>query len=159
MPSVKNDRVLPYSVDVLYDVITDIEKYCDFIPWCKGVKAISRSANSVISDVEVEFLFIKEKYRSIAKFDPPQRQNNKIIARADVEMLEGSFDHFSTIWDLKSISDDKVLVSFRCDFAFKNPIYNAISKTVLMAANKKIINSFIKRVDFVNTKNTKKNKL
>ncbi len=149
MPLVENNRILEHKLEVLYDVITDVESYSEFIPWCKKVTIINEKTNAVISDVNVEFLFIREKYRSIAKFEPPAQQEGDIIARVDIEMLEGPFEYFSTIWILKSVDENKTLVDFKCDFSFKNKIYDGIASTVLMAANDKIINAFIKRTDFV----------
>lgn len=154
MPVVENNRILEHKLEVLYDVITDVESYSEFIPWCKKVTVITERTNEVISDVNVEFLFIKEKYRSIAKFEPPEEKDGEIIAKVDIEMLEGPFEYFSTIWVLKSVNKDKnkTLVDFRCDFSFKNKIYDGIASTVLMAANDKIINAFIKRTDFISKK-------
>jgi coenzyme Q-binding protein COQ10 len=152
MPIVENKRILEHRLELLYDVITDVESYSEFIPWCKKVTIITEKTNEVISDVNVEFLFIKEKYRSIANFEPPQKKDGDIIAKVDIEMLEGPFEYFSTIWILKSVNENKTLVDFKCDFSFKNKIYDGIASTVLMAANDKIINAFVKRTDFVSKK-------
>ncbi len=145
MPSIKNSRILPYTIEILYSVISDVEKYDKFIPWCKNITIVSKKDREVISDVEVEFLFIKEKYRSIAKFKPPKLKNGEITAKTDIEMIEGPFSYFSTMWDLKAIGENNTLVDFICDFSFKNTIYNGIASTVLIPANEKIIDAFIKR--------------
>lgn len=149
MPSIKNSRVLPYKIELLYSVIIDVEKYDKFIPWCKNVTIISKEKQEIISDVEVEFLFIKEKYRSIAKFSAPKKKKGEITAKANIEMIHGPLSHLSTVWHLKALGEDKTFVDFACDFSFKNKIYNKIASSVIMPANKKIMDSFIKRAAFL----------
>ncbi len=149
MPSIKNSRVLPYKIEILYSVIIDVEQYNKFIPWCKNIAIISRKKQEIISDVEVEFLFIKERYRSIAKFSPPKKRNGETTAKANIEMIHGPLSHLSTIWHLKAMGEDKTFVDFACDFSFKNTIYNKIASSVIMTANKKIMDSFIKRAAFL----------
>jgi coenzyme Q-binding protein COQ10 len=149
MPSIKNSRLMPYKIELLYSVIIDVEKYEKFIPWCKNITIISKKKQEIISDVQVEFLFIKECYRSIAKFTPPKKRNGEINAKANIEMIHGPLSHMSTTWHLKALGEEKTFVDFECDFAFKNKIYNKVASTVIMTANKKIMDSFIKRAAFL----------
>lgn len=145
MPKIQNRKILPYKIDLLYQVITNVEEYNKFIPWCKKVTIITQDTQSLISDVDVEFLFIKERYRSVAHFFPVM--NN--IAKTEIQMLKGPFKHFSTLWVLEALENNVTLVEFECDFSFNKKLYDNIAKPVLMAANNKIIQSFIKRVEFI----------
>ena len=149
MPSIENKRILPYNIATLYKVITNGEDYSDFIPWCKEVKVISEGSSILVSDVKVEFLFIKEKYRSMAKFKPPADNDGITNASTEITMIDGPFSHFVTKWSLKKLEANKTFVDFKCDFAFKNRFYDGIANLVLTSANDKIIDAFIARAESV----------
>jgi coenzyme Q-binding protein COQ10 len=147
MPQLHNKKVLNYDLELLYEIIIDVENYSKFIPWCKKVSILEKRERGFITEVEVEFLFIKEKYISIAEFSPPKDSK----ARAEVKMLEGPFHHFETIWDLSIFSGNPkmTLVDFFCDFSFNNKIYDNLAKVVLKSANNKILESFMMRAKYL----------
>lgn len=146
MPRVENKRVLLCNIQRAYEVIKDVTKYSEFIPWCKSVKVISANDAMIVSDVTVEFLFIKEHYKSMAKFVKPEQRGEEIFASSEITMIEGPFMHFLTLWTLESLGVNKTIVTFTCDFSFKNKLYNKIANSVMTAANQKIIDAFTKRV-------------
>ncbi len=141
MPKIINHKILDYDLELLYNIITKVEDYPKFIPWFKSIEVMSKEANSLISKVTVQFFVIKCHYKSQAFFEEPREGTAKV----SIEMLEGPFHHFSNQWELKALSSNKTEVTFLCDFSFKNKIYNSIAEKALSAANKKIIQAFIKR--------------
>jgi coenzyme Q-binding protein COQ10 len=146
MPILHNKKVLHYDLELLYEIITDVESYNKFIPWCKKVTILEKKDSGLISQVEIEFLFIKEKYISEAFFIPPKDGG----AKTEIKMLKGPFHHFTTLWDLQSEpSSGRTLVDFTCDFSFNNRLYDKIGQVALMAANNKILDSFMARAKFL----------
>lgn len=145
MPSIENKRILPYNIETLYKIIVNVEEYSEFIPWCSEVKVVSSDKSILVSDVKVEFLFIKEKYRSMAKFTPPVSNAIHANATTEITMIHGPFSHFLTVWSLKKIDENKTLVDFRCDFSFKNKLYDGVANLVLTSANDRIIEAFTER--------------
>lgn len=146
MPYINNEKIVSCDIQSAYDVVQDITKYNEFIPWCKNVKIISNCNSTVVSDVQVEFLFIKEKYRSMTKFTAPTEVGDEVIAGAEITIIEGPFKHFLTTWHLKGIGINRTLISFNADFSFNNRLYNSIASLVVQSANQKIIDAFSKRV-------------
>jgi coenzyme Q-binding protein COQ10 len=145
MPLLRNERILPHKIDKLYEIITDVEKYPEFIPWFKKIKITSIKDNIVITDVIVEFLFIRDNYTSTTELHRPTIVNGENIASAIVTMVDGPFNNFVTIWSLTELDDNKCLVEFKCDFSFNNKLYDDMAQVALKPMNKKIIDAFVKR--------------
>ena len=57
MPSSKQEKILPYQAKDLFNIVIDIEKYPEFIPWCSASRIVSHENNQIIAD-----LMIKYKY-------------------------------------------------------------------------------------------------
>jgi coenzyme Q-binding protein COQ10 len=146
MPQIINQKLLSYNIDKLYNIIIDVERYPEFIPWFKKIKIISMTNSAMITDVTVEFMFIKDHYTSTAKLIEPHQVKGETIANVTITMLEGPFDHFHTIWSLKAIDEDSCFVDFKCDYSFNNKLYDNIALVVLKSMNKKIMDAFIKRI-------------
>lgn len=146
MPVIINEKSLPYGINKLYEIITDVERYPEFIPWFKKIKIISCDSNLIVTDVTIEFMFIRHNYTSTTELKPPNEVDGEIIASAIVTMVDGPFDHFITIWSLKEIDEENCLVEFKCDFSFNSILYDKMGSVCLKSMNKKIIDAFIKRV-------------
>lgn len=146
MPVIVNQKSLPYGINKLYDVITDVEKYPEFIPWFKKIKIISSDNNLIVTDVTIEFMFIRDHYRSTTELKAPTAVDGEIIAKAIVTMVDGPFNHFITIWSLKEINRENCLVEFKCDFSFNSKLYDKMASLCIKPMNRQIIDAFIKRV-------------
>ena len=64
MHSFQETRVLPYSASIINEVITDIEKYPEFLPWCKSAKILSNDDFCIIAELIISFQGFVEKYKS-----------------------------------------------------------------------------------------------
>jgi coenzyme Q-binding protein COQ10 len=146
MPKIVNQKFLPYTIDELYQVIIDVERYPEFIPWFKQIVITSSEGNSIVTDVTIEFMFVRDHYTSTTELIPPHEVDGEMVASVVVTMVEGPFDHFITTWSLKEIAEESCIVDFKCDYSFNNRLYDAISKVALKSMNKKIMDAFIERV-------------
>lgn len=146
MPEIVNRKLLPYSINQLYQVIIDVERYPEFIPWFKKIVITSSEGNSIVTDVTIEFMFVRDHYTSTTELIPPHEVNGEITASAIVTMVDGPFDHFITIWALKEVDEESCMVEFKCDYSFNNRLYDKIAQVSLKPMNKKIMDAFIKRV-------------
>lgn len=145
MPLLRNEKILPYKIEKLYEIITDVEKYPEFIPWFKKIKITSVKDNIIVTDVTVEFLFVRDSYTSTTELHQPTVVNDEKVASAIVTMIDGPFNNFITIWSLNELDDERCLVEFKCDFSFNNKLYDDMAEVALRAMNKKIMDAFIKR--------------
>jgi ribosome-associated toxin RatA of RatAB toxin-antitoxin module len=55
---------LPYTPKQLYDLVADIEKYPEFLPWCAAVRILSKSETDILADLSVGYKFFRINNRS-----------------------------------------------------------------------------------------------
>src|SRR5271154_4409584 len=66
-------RLLPYRPDQLFDLVADIEKYPQFLPWCIGARIRQRDGNEVTADLVIGFKVYRERFTSHVVLCRPDR--------------------------------------------------------------------------------------
>lgn len=126
MPSHEEMRVLPYSTAEMFSVVSDIEKYPEFVPGCAALRILERETKgdveTIVAEMKVVFGGLGETYKSKVTLD---RKNNTVEACH----LEGPFERLDTRWRFAP-SELGSEVHFKIDFAFRNPLLAAASNLV-----------------------------
>lgn len=136
MHSFKEVRKMPYELQVIKDIILDIEKYPEFLPWCSFAKVISNKNNCIIADLHIEFKGFSESYRS--KIHTNENDDLFII---HVEAISGPFRYLRNIWQIKNLNNG-CEIDFSIDFEFKSKILDLVIGMIFSIAIEKMISAF-----------------
>jgi coenzyme Q-binding protein COQ10 len=137
MPSHAETRVLPYSAQQLFDLVMDIEKYPEFLPWCVGARVNSRDKNEVNADVIVGYKMFREKFSSRVHCIRPDA--------IEVEYLKGPMRHLHNKWVFSDLKKGKCQVDFSVDFSLKTKLFEGIIDQFFQRALMKMISAFEQR--------------
>ncbi len=127
---------LPYSPDQLFDMVADVEKYPEFLPWCAAVRILSRSETEIVADLSVGYKFFRETFRSRVHLVPK--------TRIDVEYITGPFHHLNNHWTFEA-SGKGTNINFFIDFEFRNRLFQSATKMVFESAFNQMLSAFEKR--------------
>lgn len=128
---------LPYTPEQLYDLVADIEKYPEFLPWCKCARILSASETEIVADLTVGYTFFQETFRSRVHLSPK--------VRIEVEYIKGPFHHLKNQWAFKSGPNQGTTIDFFIDFQFKNSFFQRATQAVFETAFDKMLDAFEKR--------------
>ena len=140
MPEFSDRRYLPYTPKQLFNLVADIERYPEFLPWCVGTRIHRREENAVYADLMVGFKMVREVYTSKVVFDYP--------ARIDVEYQKGPFKHLINHWKFNG-AEQGCEVEFYIDFEFRSRILRGIIGPFFGEAVNKMIGAFEDRAKVV----------
>ena len=132
-------RIVPYQPKNMFDLVLDIEKYPEFLPWCLASRVIEENKNFILADLMIGFQVFREKFRSNVKYDP----KNMII---EVSYEDGPFKFLTNKWEFKNYND-KCSVYFYLDFEFKNKFFQSIMEKLFSEAVKKMVAAFEQRAN------------
>ena len=109
-------RELNYSNKQMFDLIIDVEKYPEFLPWCKSTNVYEKKSNIFYSDMEIGFSVVKESFTSKVT----SINSEKILSEA----ISGPFNKMNNIFgytQTKGIIEPSLLLpERRFLFLFKN---------------------------------------
>ena len=122
-PAVKEHSermVFPYSPAQVYDVVRDVEKYWQFVPWCTS-SSVVEGPSSLTAELEVGFGVFTERYTSLVTLDPPK---SIVVSSIDTSVL----DFLETKWHFlpKANDPDACWVIFNIQFRFTSEVYDQV---------------------------------
>lgn len=134
MPKHSETRRLPYSPDQMFDLVADVRRYPEFLPWVSAIRVRSDSATEMVADMIVGFKGLRETFTSkVAKARPE---------RIHVDYLDGPLQHLHNEWLFKPDGEGGCLVDFSVDFAFKNRMFEMLAGQMFDRALRKMIGAF-----------------
>ena len=151
MPQASVKRIINCNKKELIELVLDIEKYPDFIPYCLGSKIYSKDDRSneilIVADLTIGKGPFKDTYKSDVKFN---KKENTIF----VTNLDGPLKYLENKWIFKE-NNSNTDVAFEVDFELKNEFLNIVMTKSFQFGLNKIADSFEKRANelFNKTKN------
>ena len=136
MPTHAEQRVLPYTPEQLFALVTDIERYPEFLPWCLAARIRERRPNLVIADMVIGFRIFRERFTSRVAFDPPQR--------IDVTYAEGPFRRLNNHWVFERVAGG-CRIDFYVDFEFKSRLMQRVIEVLFSEAVRRMVGAFERR--------------
>ena len=138
MPRHREKRNLPYGAEAMYDLVADVARYHEFLPWVSAVRIRSDSETEMIADLIVGFKSLREKFTSrVVKSRPRTIQ---------VDYLDGPLKYLRNEWVFEP-TPTGCTVNFSVDFAFRNRLFEALAGQVFDQALRKMIGAFETRAD------------
>ena len=134
MPVHIEKRVLPYTPAQLYDLVIDIERYPEFLPWCLGARIKSRQEELIVADMIIGFKMFRERFTSRVSPKPGER-------RIDVTYAEGPFKYLENHWVFED-HPDGCLIDFYVDFEFRNRLLQKVIETLFHEAVRRMVSAF-----------------
>lgn len=143
MPKHREERVLPYTAEQMFDLVADIEKYPEFLPWCVAARVVKRSHNVLMADLVIRFKAFQEKYTSKVALCRPEGSEAGSI---DVTMVQGPFSHLENDW-VFTPHPEGCLVGFMIDFRFKSVLLEKMIGFMFDKAFNHMVEAFEKRAE------------
>jgi coenzyme Q-binding protein COQ10 len=138
MPHHHERKALPFSAGQMYDLVTDVRSYPEFLPWVAAVRVRSDNDDEMLADMVVGFKALKETFSSRVLKTP----KSKVV----VDYLDGPMRHLHNQW-LFEETDTGCIVDFTVDFSFSNRIFEALAGQYFSTAIRKMTDAFVQRAE------------
>ncbi|WP_324750189.1 type II toxin-antitoxin system RatA family toxin [Sphingomonas sp. LY54] len=134
MPRHTEQRNLPYTPDQMFDLVADVKRYQEFLPWVAATRVRSDSETETIADLVVGFKALKETFTSrVVKHRP-----SEVI----VDYIEGPLKYLHNSWTFAPDGKGGTDIDFCVDFAFKSRIFEALAGQMFDRALRRMIAAF-----------------
>lgn len=140
MPTHAEKRLLPYTPEQLFDLVAQVERYPEFLPWCLAARVRSREHDLVVADLVIGFRMIRERFTSNVKLSRPDR--------IDVWYADGPFKHLNNHWQFvpappsAELPSGGTLIDFYVDFEFRSKLLQSLIGVLFNEATKRMVAAF-----------------
>jgi coenzyme Q-binding protein COQ10 len=142
MPAHKERRTLPFSAAQMYDLVADIRRYPEFLPWVNGMRVRSETDYEAVADMIVGFKSLREQFTSRVVKQPK--------TRISVDYLDGPLRQLHNEWIFTDLPAEAgagagCTVDFSVAFAFKSRMFQAMAGQMFGRALIKMTQAFEQR--------------
>ena len=134
MPSIRETRDLPWSAEQMFDLVADVKRYGEFLPWVVATRVRSDGETEMIADMVVGFNALREKFTSRVKKLRPEM--------IDVDYVDGPMKELDNKWFFRPNPDGGCTIDFVVDFTFRNSVFEALAGRYLDRAFRKMVSAF-----------------
>jgi ribosome-associated toxin RatA of RatAB toxin-antitoxin module len=142
---VDRSALLPYSVEEMYRLVSDIESYPGFLPWCNDALILSQDADEVYASIEFSVGGMLRSFTTRNRL-----QTNKMI---EMRLVDGPFSRLQGCWQFEPLGDAGSKISLHLEYDFSNrmlgmvvgPVFNQISNTLVDAFQKRAVEVYGER--------------
>jgi coenzyme Q-binding protein COQ10 len=132
----RETRLFPYEPAKIFDIVADVQRYPEFLPWCVGARITARERDSFDAEVLVGFKMIRERYSSRVKLARPDR--------IDVIYTSGPFRHLTNTWRFEPVPEG-CAVDFYIEFEFRSALLQRLIGSLFHEAVRKMVAAFQSR--------------
>jgi coenzyme Q-binding protein COQ10 len=137
MPRHSETKHLPYTPEQLFELVADVGRYDEFLPWVTAVRIRSSSEAETVADLVVGFNAFKERFTS--------RVTKQRPTRICVDYIEGPLKYLKNEWRFDPAADGGTDVYFSVDFAFKSRIFETLAGAMFDRALRRMTGAFEQR--------------
>ena len=135
MPRHRETKFLPHTPEQLFDLVSDVDRYPDFVPWVSGVRVLERHDELIVADLIVGFRMIRESFRSRVSLNRPHHVH--------VDYVRGPLKYLYNDWRFHPV-DGGTSVEFEVDFQFKSRMFERLAGSLFTEAVQRMVSAFEK---------------
>lgn len=139
MPTYKEQKTLPYTAVQMFDLVMDVERYPEFLPWCLDCRVQKRGDGFLVASLVIGYKVFREWFTSRVDYQSP----NLIKVR----YVSGPLKHLSNVWKIKDNGDGSSTIDFFVEFEFKNIVFDKVLSVFFNDMVHKMVDAFVKRAE------------
>ena len=134
MVGIRETRRLPYSAQQMFDLVADVKRYGEFLPWVIATRVRSDSETEMVADMVVGFKSLRESFTYRVARDRPRE-----IA---VHYIDGPLSDLANVWTFRAVDATTCEIDFAVDFQFRNKVFQALAGQYFDRAFRKMVEAF-----------------
>jgi ribosome-associated toxin RatA of RatAB toxin-antitoxin module len=144
MKTVQKTVLIWYSAQEMFALVTAVERYPEFLPWCDQARVVERDDQGMVAEIGIAFAGIHQKFRT---------RNDEVPGRQiDMKLVSGPFSNLDGHWTFAPVGDGSqraCKVSLELQYGFQNVALAALVGPVFDKIASTMVEAFVKRAEQV----------
>lgn len=137
LKQVIRSALVPYSSAQMYALVNEVERYPEFLPWCRGATVLDRGDESVTARLTLSRGGVAGSFTTRNELEPHQRVSMRLV--------DGPFKTLEGTWTFKSIGDAGCRVELDVRFEMKNALTGLLLGKAFEESCNRLVESFTAR--------------
>lgn len=136
---VEKSVLVGYSAQQMFDLVDNVERYPEFLPWCGGASVDHHGEGVSHATVHIAYHHVKQSLTTRNTVTPPHR-----IA---MELHDGPFSHLDGCWVFTALGDNACKVEFRLRYEFSSKLLEKLLGPVFQHVTNSFVDAFVRRAE------------
>lgn len=97
MKTVNKSVLIWYSPREMYDLVIDVKRYSEFLPWCESTRILEEHGDGMTAELTISFGGVRQTFTT--------RNVHTTDSQVDMELLDGPFSHLDGQWSFLALGD------------------------------------------------------
>ncbi|MBF0447498.1 MAG: type II toxin-antitoxin system RatA family toxin [Magnetococcales bacterium] len=130
---------VPYTAQQMYDLVVDMDRYPEFIPWLAKSRKYDETPDHFMSEMTISFKGLRENFKTRDVVVPGKK--------ITISNVSGPFQHLESEWRFSDAPNGGCDIDFFIDFRFKSRLIELALGPVFGEASKRMVDAFKTRAD------------
>lgn len=141
MHTVQRSVLVPYSRAQMFDLVADVAKYPEFMPWCGGTVVHKHDDKGMEASITISIAGIKQTFTTRNEHDYP-----RLIT---FHLVNGPFSTLTGNWEFQELAENACKVVYVMEYAFSSRTLEAVVGPIFNRIASSFIDSFTQRAQSV----------
>ena len=137
MPQIRVTEIVPFSQKQMYDLVVDVERYPEFLPWCVNSRIHESNEKQFLAELTIAFKGIRESFQTVDILTPEKK--------VEVNLRSGPFRYLASTWTFTPLAANRTRVDFYIEFKFQSRMKEMILGPVFTQVSRHMVAAFRKR--------------
>ena len=144
MKTVNKSVLIWYSPREMYDLVTDVKRYSEFLPWCEGTRIVEEHEGGMTAEVAMSFGGVRQTFTT--------RNVHMTDSQVDMELLDGPFSHLDGQWSFLALGDGSqraCKVELAINYRLNSSTLGKLAAPAIEKIATDLVGAFVKRAEQV----------
>lgn len=140
--TVRKTVLVWHSPNEMFELVSDVERYSEFLPWCEYGRVIERTPDGMVATIGMAFGGVRKSFTTRNVHEPNRRIH--------LQLVEGPFSHLEGEWNFIPLGDDQqraCKIEFTLQYGFSSAVLAALIGPVFDRIADSLVDAFVKRAD------------
>ncbi len=134
---VRRSALVTFTPEQMFDLVIDVERYPEFLPWVSGAQLHEKSASELTASMEMQRAGVRERFTTRNAFERP--------AQMTLALVQGPFRVLEGRWSFQPIGEAGTRVDLEMRFEFANRVVSMLFGRAFEQSCNQLIDAFIVR--------------
>jgi ribosome-associated toxin RatA of RatAB toxin-antitoxin module len=136
---VKKTVLVRHSAQQMYDVVEQVERYPEFLPWCGGAQILERQENTAVAAMDIVYHGLRHRFSTTNENQPG--------SMIGITLRDGPFRHLDGCWRFIPLSEHACKVEFELTYDFSSNVLEKMIGPIFNPIANGMMDAFVRRAD------------
>ena len=138
MTQVIRSIIAPYNACEMYSLANDVDRYQDFLPWCKTSKVVEKSASKIQATIEIAYKGFNSSFTTRNTLIEDQLIEMRLVEGSAFESLEGD-------WRFRDLDEMACQIELEVNFSLAGKLGAKVLSPVFSRICTELVDAFVDR--------------